>query len=491
MSTGEKHTCGVTVDGAILCWGRNDDGQATPPDGRFISVSVGREHSCGVTVDGAILCWGEDRYGKVTPPGGKFASVGAGGRDHSCGVAVDGAVLCWGSNDSGQATPPEGRFASVSAGSHHSCGVAVDGAVLCWGSNDSGQAAPNAICQAIALGDIHTVRQFVGSDTSTNASDCGGDSLLSIAIRNREPEIVKILVDAGADVNGKDSNNNPLLYRAVSWRMPELMRILVNAGADVNARTSRGKPLLHTAVDGGETDIVRILLNAGADVNAKDESDTSPTRLAFEDEEFEILDVLLAAGAEVDFPPPVPRIKVIDRSDNGLTISVAETRGLEMYYFMRRLNATASGEWVDLEVRDREGRFEDQGLNAGSTYYYALQACNAAGCSESSPVTGGVTEASGQVDAPAAPSLSGHRVSDRNIASLSWNEVAGATFYTVYQDAGLDAEVSAPETTHTDYSPNTSYALLFFSWSFDLTTYRVKACNKAGCSSFSNSVTLP
>ena len=65
-----------------------------------------------------------------------------------------------------------------------------------------------------------------------------------------------------------------------------------------------------------------------------------------------------------------------------------------------------------MEVRYTDGRFEDRGLNAGSTYYYALQACNAVGCSKLSSETGGVTESTALVETPVAPSLDGERVRD-------------------------------------------------------------------------------
>ena len=365
----------------------------------------------------------------------------------------------------------------------------MDGAVLCWGSNSYGKAAPNPICRAMASDDVQAVRQLIAAGTDANTRECGEDPLLHTAISEREPEMVRILVEAGADVNARTSRGNPLLYRAVSWGEPGIVGILVEAGADVNARNSWGDPLLHTAVEEGDTDVVRTLLDAGADVNARDRRGKSLTKLAFDEEAFEVLRILLAAGAEVDFPPPAPRIEVVDRSESSLTISVAGSRGLETHYALRR-RSNASGQWVDLEVRDTDGSFEDRGLTAQSTYHYTLQACNGAGCSKSSSATGGVTEASSRVNPPAAPSLDGERVPDWTTARLSWNGIAGATYYRVYQDEGLDAEVSAPGTTHVDYSPNSSY-MLFLGWSFDKTVYRVKACNKAGCSPFSNDVTLP
>ena len=115
VSAGDEHTCGVLRDGSVRCWGRDDYGQATPPEGVFASVSAGGRHTCGVLRDGSVLCWGDDDDGRATPPEGEFASVSA-GVSHTCGVLRDGSVRCWGKDWSGQATPPEGEFASVSAG---------------------------------------------------------------------------------------------------------------------------------------------------------------------------------------------------------------------------------------------------------------------------------------------------------------------------------------------------------------------------------------
>lgn len=33
ISAGGLHSCALRTDGTLACWGRNDDGQATPPAG--------------------------------------------------------------------------------------------------------------------------------------------------------------------------------------------------------------------------------------------------------------------------------------------------------------------------------------------------------------------------------------------------------------------------------------------------------------------------
>ena len=86
----------------LLGRGRGDEGQATPPDSRFISVSAGEFHTCGVRKDGSVVCWGDDQFGQASPAQGEFTSVsagggGGGGGGHTCGVKTDGSVACWGS----------------------------------------------------------------------------------------------------------------------------------------------------------------------------------------------------------------------------------------------------------------------------------------------------------------------------------------------------------------------------------------------------------
>jgi alpha-tubulin suppressor-like RCC1 family protein len=156
VSAGQYHACGVNAKGAVVCWGRNNYGQATPPTGAFASVSAGDWHTCGLKIDGTIVCWGHNDYGEATPRAGTFVSVSAGHR-HTCAVRNDGTIACWGENSSGQASPPAGAFTSVSAGEHHSCGVRTDGTIICWGRNFSNESRPPAgTFAAVSAGQHHT-----------------------------------------------------------------------------------------------------------------------------------------------------------------------------------------------------------------------------------------------------------------------------------------------------------------------------------------------
>ena len=139
INAGKGHTCGVTTDALVQCWGSNKNllgdghaGQAVPPLGLFLSVSTGGSHSAGVRPAGSVECWGDDKHGQSTPPSEEFVAVSS-GYNHACGIRGDGKVNCWGYNEDRRITPPSGEFVSVSAGHRQTCGVRHDGMADCWG----------------------------------------------------------------------------------------------------------------------------------------------------------------------------------------------------------------------------------------------------------------------------------------------------------------------------------------------------------------------
>ena len=56
VSAGGSHTCRLRESGAVECWGRDSEGQSTPPAATFISVSAGGSHTCGLRGSGAMAC---------------------------------------------------------------------------------------------------------------------------------------------------------------------------------------------------------------------------------------------------------------------------------------------------------------------------------------------------------------------------------------------------------------------------------------------------
>ena len=160
LSSGSHHTCALREDGTLVCWGSNDSGQATPPQGeQFASISSGAGYTCGLRPDGSPLCWGsgavffgEDshwrsRDGLWTSPAEanrekgynakaltimRFRSLHA-GRSTACAIQADGTPFCWGRDD----TAPAGEvLMAISSGESHTCALRWDGIPLCWGDDD-------------------------------------------------------------------------------------------------------------------------------------------------------------------------------------------------------------------------------------------------------------------------------------------------------------------------------------------------------------------
>src|SRR5437773_2179355 len=77
ISAGGCHTCGITTDGRLYCWGDNCDGElgvrdtasrSTPTlvsSHAWATVSAGAYHTCGLYTDGTRFCWGYNADGEL------------------------------------------------------------------------------------------------------------------------------------------------------------------------------------------------------------------------------------------------------------------------------------------------------------------------------------------------------------------------------------------------------------------------------------------
>ena len=188
ISSGNRFTCALRAGGMPVCWGDDGDGESSPPSGEtFTTISAGSGHACALREDGTPVCWGmnHDRYGNLTnqavPPEDEvFVSIVASGQ-HSCGLRADGTLRCWGWNAFGQASPPaDVDFAYISEGWWHNCSLKEDGSPKCWGLDNRGQSSPpdGHTFVDITTGDVHSCGLkadgglFVGAATGSGTAAC-------------------------------------------------------------------------------------------------------------------------------------------------------------------------------------------------------------------------------------------------------------------------------------------------------------------------------
>lgn len=192
VAVGARHTCALTGNDDVFCWGDNADGQlGQPPQGLtrankpkkvplppgivgIATIAAGAFHTCVMTAASKQLwCWGRNSCGQLgagdavspSPQPRKVTSVNANandltwavvapGNDHTCAIDEGGALYCWGCSSRSQAgaignspvssptnaQPDKANLAALSANTNHTCGAkGSGGGVACWGTESFGE----------------------------------------------------------------------------------------------------------------------------------------------------------------------------------------------------------------------------------------------------------------------------------------------------------------------------------------------------------------
>ena len=184
ISTGDRGSCALDIDGTAWCWGNSYDGRlgngststnqhtGTPSqvlgNHVFRQISVGSTTSCAIDTAGDAWCWGDSYNGKLGNGSTQTANTGTpsqvvGGHEFHeisvgtqvvCALDTDGAAWCWGTSYNGRlgnGSTAEGAntgtpsqvvgnhvFGQISVGYYNTCAIDTNGATWCWGASNDG-----------------------------------------------------------------------------------------------------------------------------------------------------------------------------------------------------------------------------------------------------------------------------------------------------------------------------------------------------------------
>jgi len=215
-----SHTCAISADNRVSCWGNNHAGQlgdGTTLDSpspvnvqgiseEVMSITAGNNFTCALLISNKVMCWGDNTYLNLGYKGverslqaslvpglpNAILSITA-GSGHVCALADGGAVYCWGNNIFGAATGTNNYVLptqkteltlpaiQISAGANHTCALLEDRSVSCWGDNRAEQLGLSSLTQStstpnpvvalsniakVAAGNTHTCSLSVSGSVS-------------------------------------------------------------------------------------------------------------------------------------------------------------------------------------------------------------------------------------------------------------------------------------------------------------------------------------
>lgn len=180
LSLGFRHTCALTSDDRLACWGSNSSlqiGQPNPQSasyptpqivplaGTVTAVAAGQSETCAIHNGGQMSCWGSiggTNIPTLQATAGTVSSIAL-SFAHRCFIA-QGTVYCAGDNSWGQlgqgttgvgsATPVSVPTAletgatpvALAGGTFHTCALSNTGQVRCWGRiNSQSDASGNPV----------------------------------------------------------------------------------------------------------------------------------------------------------------------------------------------------------------------------------------------------------------------------------------------------------------------------------------------------------
>jgi len=166
------------------------------------------------------------------------------------------------------------------------------------GATLGGKYAESALLSAYIDGYYDVVKLLINQGINVNILNDKGDSLLGLAVRDTNKEIVELLIERGADVNAKTSlcATKRVIGIAAQNGENEILQVLIDKGAAVNYQ---GSSALCDAACYCQQDTCKELISQGANINATSHNGWTPLMHAAGKDDLDLVKFMVTEKANI------------------------------------------------------------------------------------------------------------------------------------------------------------------------------------------------
>ncbi|MBJ7224042.1 MULTISPECIES: ankyrin repeat domain-containing protein [unclassified Brenneria] len=174
-----------------------------------------------------------------------------------------------------------------------------------------------ALLQSIRNGDEAAARQQLSQGLDLNIQGKEGITpLLWLVYETWDKKAVRLALKLGADPNYKDGSGDSIVNRVSGVRDPDWLRIVLDAGGDPNSIGRLDQPAIFSAINEERWADIKLLVERGADVNLEDGQKRNSAHYAAYLDLYDIVYWLIEQGADTT---------IRDRTGSDLAWSVEDS----------------------------------------------------------------------------------------------------------------------------------------------------------------------
>lgn len=161
--------------------------------------------------------------------------------------------------------------------------------------------ATAALLENIRKGNESAAKEALAQGVKLNVHGKEGVTPLQwLILETRDKQAVTLGLKLGADPNFKSGYGNAAINMVPGFKDPDWLRIILDAGGDPNLLGSQGQPPLFGAIDEERWEGMALLLARGADLNIQDKMEMNSVIYASYLNKYEIVYWLMQHGAKTD-----------------------------------------------------------------------------------------------------------------------------------------------------------------------------------------------